>query len=152
MDDKARKDIMEKAKAMLDAGWHCSESVLIAVGENYFKISPEMKQLSTPFAGGVGNTHHELCGALTGGLMVIGGAMGRSNNGTEDQACQDTAAAWREAFLTHFGQLRCCELRENWIGQPGQPDCSELVRQAAGVLMDLLAEAGVDPSSYHGVK
>ena len=143
---------MEKAGAMLDASWHCSEAMLVAVGEQYFKVTPELIRLSTPFAGGVGGTHDELCGALTGGLMVIGGAMGRYDASTEDQTCQDTAAAYRKAFLAHFGQLRCCKLKENWVGQPRQPNCSELVRQAAGVLIDVLAEAGVEPSSFHDVK
>ena len=144
MDEKTKKNITEKAGALLDAGWHCSEAMLVAVGEQYFKVTADMIRLSTPFAGGVGGTHDELCGALTGGLMVIGGIMGRSDVATDDQACQDAAAAYREAFLAHFGHLRCCKLKENWVGQPGQPDCSELVRQAAGVLMDVLSEAGVE--------
>jgi len=144
MDEKTKKKIMDQARALLNAGWHCSEAMLVGVGEQYFKVSDDMIRLSTPFAGGVGGTHNELCGALTGGLMVIGGAMGRAGASTEDQSCQDAAAAYREAFLKHFGHLRCCDLREKWIGQPGQPNCAELVRQAAGILMDVLAEAGVD--------
>lgn len=126
--DKAT--IMKKAGELLDAGWHCSEAVLIAVGEGYFDLTPDMIRLAMPFAGGVGGTHAELCGALTGGLMAIGGLMGRSDAGVDvdDQACQDAAAAYRTAFLVHFGHLRCCDLKEHWVGQAGQPDCAALVR------------------------
>ena len=141
MDEKTKEAVMKKARDLLEAEWHCSEGVLIAVGERYFDVEP-MIRLATPFAGGVGCAYEELCGALTGGIMVIGGAMGRSDADTEDQACQDTAVAYRKAFLAHFGYLRCCELKENWVGQPGQPDCVELVRQAAGVLVDVLGDAG----------
>ena len=140
-----RDEVMRKAGEMTDAGYHCSEAVLIAVGEAYFDLTSEIIKLSTPFAGGMGGSREDLCGGLTGGLMVIGGAMGRSDAETDDQNCQDAAAAYRAAFLFHFKCEVCCELRENWVGQPGQPDCAELVRQAAGILVDVLGDFGVQP-------
>jgi len=135
-----KESIMQKAGMMLDAGWHCSEAVLKAVGEQYFDLKPEMIRLATPFAGGVGDTYGELCGAFTGGLMVIGGMYGRSENGISDYRCQVLAVQWREAFREEFEWLKCGDLRANWVGKPEQESCSVLVAEAAGLLIDQLSE------------
>lgn len=93
---------------------------------------------ASPFAGGVGGSRAELCGALTGGMMVIGGMYGRVDSPTPDQHCQDLAARFRADFLQEFGWLKCNELREHWIGNAGQESCKILIENAAGVLIDLL--------------
>jgi len=139
MDDKIKRDIMTRAGEMLDGDWHCSEALLAAVGEHYLKdVSPEMVRMSTPFAGGVGCTHAELCGALTGGLMVIGGLYGRAEAGVNDDECQKLAAEYRARFLKEFGTLKCQDLKDNWVRREGQESCRALVERAAGVLMDVL--------------
>lgn len=135
--DKA--SVMKKAGRMLDGGWHCSEAIMKAAGEQYFDLTPEMIRLATPFAGGVGDTYGELCGAFTGGLMVIGGMYGRSETGVNDTRCQALAKKWRGAFREEFGRMKCSDLREHWVGKPGQESCSELVGKAAGLLIDLLS-------------
>lgn len=90
---------------------------------------------ASPFAGGVGGTRAELCGALTGGLLIIGGLLGREDGPTPDQECQDLAAKYRADFLQEFGWLKCGELREHWIGNVGQESCRLLVERAANVLI-----------------
>lgn len=92
---------------------------------------------ASPFAGGVGGTRAELCGGLTGGLMVIGGLYGRRDGPTPDDDCQALAARYREAFQKEFGWLRCCELKEHWVGKVGQESCRELVKRAAEILIDV---------------
>lgn len=93
---------------------------------------------ASPFAGGVGGTRAELCGALTGGLLVIGGLLGREDGPTPDQECQDLAAKYRADFLQEFGWLKCGELKEHWIGNAGQESCRLLVERAADVLTRIL--------------
>jgi C_GCAxxG_C_C family probable redox protein len=110
------------------------------VGGQFLGNEKTMQALpfASPFAGGVGGSRAELCGALTGGLMVIGGLYGRQNGPTPDQECQDLAAKYRADFLQEFGWLRCGELKEHWIGNMGQESCKLLVEQAAGVLVNNL--------------
>lgn len=130
---------MEKSRAHLDEGWHCSEGILLAVGERYLsEINPGALRLSTAFAGGVGLTNEELCGALSGGLMVIGAMHGRTDPQASDDRCMHLAAAYRARFLEHFGHIRCADLKEHWIGKKGQETCAELAADAAGVLVDVL--------------
>ena len=139
MDDSSKHTIIHKAGDLLDAGHHCSEAILLAVGGYYLgEVSPQAVRMSTPFAGGVGSTHMELCGALTGGLMVIGGLAGREDAQTNDDRCQEIAAAYRAEFLRAFGWLKCQELKDHWVGIAGQESCRALVEKAAEVLMRVI--------------
>ncbi|MDP2966726.1 MAG: C-GCAxxG-C-C family protein [Pelolinea sp.] len=94
MDDHTKHEIITNAGDLLNAGYHCSEAILLAVGGHYLgEVTPQAVRISTPFAGGVGSTRMELCGALTGGLMVIGGLAGRESMDINDDSCQALAAA-----------------------------------------------------------
>lgn len=146
MEPKTKIAIMEQAREYLETGWHCSEGMLLAVGAHYLgEINPHALRLSTAFAGGVGGTTEELCGALSGGLMVISALHGRTDAQTNDDRCMALATAYRERFLERFGHIRCADLKEHWIGKKGQETCAELVAQAAGLLVDVLE--GVEKES-----
>ena len=148
MNSKEIELISRQAGELMDADYHCSEALLLAVGSHYLgEIPSGLIHLSTPFAGGVGSTHLELCGALTGGLMVIGGLYGRDDAQTNDDHCQTQAAALRAEFLRTFGWLKCQDLKDHWIGIAGQSSCRALVEKAAGVLVDLI-ENEITASGY----
>ena len=139
MDTHTKAHIMERAKHYLNSGWHCSEGILMAVGARYLdEVSPEALRLSTVFAGGVGGTNEELCGALAGGMMVISALYGRADAEANDESCMDLAVEFRARFFAHFGYTRCADLKQRWVGKKGQEDCAELVAQVAGLLVDVL--------------
>ena len=142
MDASTKKKIVADAVVRMDENYHCSEAILLAAAGHYTpKLDPLAVRLSTPFAGGVGCSNMELCGALAGGLLVIGALYGREDAQTNDDLCQNLSLQWRERFLQEFGDTCCQDLRENWVGQPGQPDCKALVGQAASLLVDFLEES-----------
>ena len=144
MDINTRKKIVDLSRAYMVEDYHCSEAILLAAAGHYLPdLDSFAVRLSTPFAGGAGCTQKELCGALSGGLMVIGALYGRENAQTNDDFCQELAAQWRDRFVQEFGDTCCQNLRENWVGQPGQPDCKELVARTTGLLVDLLEEAAL---------
>ena len=141
MDEITRKKIIELSRTYMAEGYHCSEAILLAAASHYLPdLDPLAIRLSTPFAGGAGCTQKELCGALSGGLMVIGALYGREDAQTNDDFCQELAAQWRERFVQQFGDTCCQDLREHWVGQPGQLDCKELVARATGLLVGFLEE------------
>jgi len=145
MDESTKQTIIQKAGDLMDAGYHCSEAILLAVGGHYLgEVSPQAVRLSTPFAGGVGSTRLELCSALTGGLMVIGGLTGRESADINDDRCQELAAAYRAEFLQAFGWLKCQDLKDHWIGTAGQDSCRALVEKAAGVLVGVIEATILD--------
>jgi len=85
----------------------------------------------------------ELCGALAGGVLVIGALFGRITL-EDDALAQRLAAQFRERFIETFGMTQCAALRENVVNvDGGLGSCSELVERATMVLLSLLGEAGV---------
>jgi len=141
LDESIKEKIVADAVARMDENYHCSEAILLAAASRSLPdLDPLAVRLSTPFAGGVGCSHMELCGALAGGLLLIGALYGREDAQTNDDLCQALTAGWREHFMQEFGYTCCQDLRENWVGQPGQPDCKALVGRTTGLLVDFLEE------------
>lgn len=127
---QTKLQITQRAANLMASSYHCSEAIFIAVGDEYLpELSDPMIKMTTPFAGGIGGTHLELCGAFTGALMVIGALHGRSDLSNDD-ACQKLAADFRTAFLEKFGSLTCSELR--------QGACGQLTKDAALLLIKML--------------
>ena len=117
-------------------GYHCSESIVVAVGEYLWgDVNDWLRRASTGFSGGVGNSSHELCGALSGGVLLIGALLGRTSVQQNDSKCQQIAARYRDQFFAQFGACRCCDVRRT------HSPCSELVEQAARLLLVILEEA-----------
>ncbi|NPV65758.1 MAG: C_GCAxxG_C_C family protein [Anaerolineae bacterium] len=115
---------------------------MLAVGEHLWgSVDERTRRMTSAFSGGLGGTHAELCGALSGGAMIIGALNGRANLIESNAACKALAARYREAFLARFGMTICSDLRSHGYGGGGIP-CAVLVEQAVEVLLDVLAEAG----------
>ena len=143
---ETRAAIAHEAGEMLNHGYHCSEAVLQAVAPHLVPDwNPDCARLATPFAGGTGGTQQELCGALSGGMMVIGALLGRVQAGVDDQEAQDLTAAYRRRFREAFGDSQCETLRATVVhGEGGMGSCSVLVARATALLLDLLTEAGYE--------
>lgn len=86
----------------------------------------------------MGGTREEVCGALSGGVLVIGGLLGRQDPDANDDEAYALCKELRARFLDAMGDTQCGALREA-IEAPGGPGtCAPLVQQAAGLLLDLL--------------
>jgi C_GCAxxG_C_C family probable redox protein len=116
--------------------------MLLVVGEHVLQdVGSECARMATGLAGGVGDTQQEMCGALSGGVLIIGGLLGRTNLSQSDRPALTLAARYRRRFLAKFGDTQCARLRETVIYAPGGlGSCAVLVEQAAEVLLHLLAE------------
>ena len=137
---KEKSIIAKKCGELLDAGYHCSEAMLVGVGSLLTPLHPQAIRMSTGFAGGIGSTKEGLCGALTGGVMVIGGLYGRTEPKAKDDKCQELSAEFQRRFEEEFGCVQCAELKVKWVGKPGQERCVQLVERAAKVLLEVLEE------------
>lgn len=98
--------------------------------------------MASALAGGVGGSHQELCGALGGGVLIIGGLLGRRCPGEDDKPALALAASYRERFLAELGATQCARVRE-LLQTPGSlGSCARVVERAATILLELLEEAG----------
>jgi len=114
---------------------------MLAVGGQVLpELHPQWVRMTTGFAGGVGGTHQELCGALSGGIMVIGGLHGRNSVEEDGSRALELATRYRERFLADLGETRCGPLRELVHAPSGPGSCSLVVERAARILLDLLSE------------
>lgn len=139
-----RRELADRAAELLREGYHCSEAVLLAVAPRVVRDwNPACARLSTGFAGGVGGSRQEVCGALSGGVMVIGALFGRSTL-QDDALAQRLCKQFRERFLEAFDTTQCLRLREDVVaGENGLGSCAVLVQRTTMMLLQILADAGV---------
>jgi C_GCAxxG_C_C family probable redox protein len=114
---------------------------VLAVGEHLLgHVDEVMLRVSTALAGGVGGSHQELCGALSGGALLIGALYGRTDPDLDDTECRRLVCCYRDRFIEELGTSNCFELRESGYGSEGKWPCSTLVERAARVLLEVLAD------------
>lgn len=115
--------------------------MLLAVGEHVLgDLEPQCARMATGLAGGVGDTQQEMCGALSGGVLVIGGLLGRESLDEDDRPAFALATRYRERFLTELGATQCARLREIVYAPGGLGSCGLLVERAATILLELIEE------------
>jgi C_GCAxxG_C_C family probable redox protein len=114
---------------------------VLAVGEHLWgQVDAQTRRMTTALGGGVGGTQQELCGAVSGGALILGALYGRASVDEEDTECYRRVSLYRDRFLERFGTTRCFDLREGGYGSEGQWPCSALVEQAARILWQVLSE------------
>ncbi|MDD2550794.1 MAG: C-GCAxxG-C-C family protein, partial [Bacteroidales bacterium] len=64
-------DPVSEALELFKSGFNCSQAVLAAFSEECGISRETALKIACPFGGGIGG-YGRTCGALTGGLMVIG--------------------------------------------------------------------------------
>jgi C_GCAxxG_C_C family probable redox protein len=116
--------------------------MLLVVGEHVLgDLGPMGARIATGLAGGVGDTQQEMCGALSGGVLVIGGLLGRESVDEDDWPALSLATRYRKCFLAELGATQCARLREMIYASGGLGSCDLLVERAATILLELLEEA-----------
>jgi C_GCAxxG_C_C family probable redox protein len=106
------------------------------------EVDDRILRMATALGGGVGLTHQELCGALSGGVLLIGAIHGRCSPYEDDSTCTRLATEYREKFLQIFGGTKCQDLRESGYGSGGKWPCSELVQRSTSILLEVLNRGG----------
>lgn len=138
----------EKAERLFREGYNCSQSVFMAFSDVYGIDEELASRLSASFGGGMGRMR-EVCGAVSGMLMVAGLETGATKGSDKEgkkanyQMVQKLAEEYREKT----GSIICRELLgldENapMEAKPAERTeeyykkrpCVELVRQAAEIL------------------
>jgi C_GCAxxG_C_C family probable redox protein len=115
--------------------------VVLAVGEHLWStVDDQIRRMTSGLAGGLGCGYEELCGALSGGTLVIGAQYGRTSPDQDDSECNRRVCAYREHFLREFGTTRCGDLRASGYGSDGQWPCSVLVERATWILWQVLVD------------
>lgn len=132
--------IAQTAASYFGNGFHCAEAVVKACADNIDEIQDEHICLATPFGGGVGKSFTEMCGALSGGLLVIGSIFGRTEPDQNWDLPASTADNLRELFLRHSTTTNCGVLREQFGEEEQMDKCRKIVYKTTADLLELMRE------------
>jgi C_GCAxxG_C_C family probable redox protein len=113
---ESKSEVVLKAQSFFDQGYACSQSVLLAFADHFKLDASTAKLIASTFGGGMGRLR-EKCGAVTGGFMVIGLAMG--NEQPRDM----------EKKLNAYSNVR--ELDRRLVEMHGTTICRELLQKHA---------------------
>ena len=113
---------------------------MLAVGGHLLGEAAPPIRLATPFGGGIGSSHQEVCGAIAGGVLVIGALYGRdrADQLEEKEHAAALAARYRQGFLSALGDTLCQPLRDRHHGSDGSGTCAPVVESAAALLLTIL--------------
>jgi len=133
-------------------GYNCAQSVAGAFADLTGLEPEQIFAAAGSFGGGVGASHEELCGAVSGSLLVLG-LLYPHTRGEDREAKREIlglAKEFRRRFKETFGQTRCGDLLR---ARPGTSEktpaalrlglgahCDIMVVTAVELLEALLAE------------
>ncbi|MCI7734817.1 MAG: C-GCAxxG-C-C family protein [Dysosmobacter sp.] len=93
-------------------GYSCAQSVAGAFADLTGWEPEQLFAAAGSFGGGVGGSHEELCGAISGALLVLG-LLYPHTQGEDREAKRkvfDLAKRFRQRFFETFGHTRCGNL------------------------------------------
>jgi C_GCAxxG_C_C family probable redox protein len=128
----------------------CTQAVVQAFLDIFEEENPDLFMAASPFAAGMSMTGNN-CGALIGGLMVLGVVFGRSNM---NEGMKGIIAGIRPSrklvkqFKGCFETFNCCDLTQTDLADPekakayfstgGLEKCAGIVGQSAAYAADIL--------------
>ena len=131
---------VEHAIALHQKGYNCAQSVICAYADLFGIDEQTAYKMSEGFGLGMGMM--EVCGALSGGLMLAGfkNSAGVNAPGKTKGMTYKINRALGEAFQQATGSVLCHELKGRYTGTPLCP-CDTCIRQGAQIVEDYLLSA-----------
>jgi len=138
---------VESAVAIFNQSFNCSQAVFSAYAEQFGLDMETALKLASPFGGGVAR-RGEMCGAVTGALLVLGLACGTDKPAGKDEIYRH-AQEFMRLFEEKHGSLLCRDLIDCNISTPEgwqkaretgkfTTTCPLLVRDAAEIVQTFL--------------
>jgi C_GCAxxG_C_C family probable redox protein len=147
----------------------CAQSTIAAALETLGIQADDVFRAASGLADGIGLTGDGSCGALTGGVMVLGLVRGRKREHFGDPfaalASYQLARRLHQHFVSRYGSCRCHDIQERLMGRSfdllDQPQiaeavehdvlghCSTVVGESARKTVELIL-AGDEPEPASG--
>ena len=108
MDEDLTNDLIQTARDRFAQGFNCSQSVFSAFAFQLVLSNETALKLSSPFGAGMAR-QGQVCGALTGALMVLGLQHGNFDPEGKEQTYQ-IADEFIRKFKERHGTILCREL------------------------------------------
>ncbi|MEW5728275.1 MAG: C-GCAxxG-C-C family protein [Pseudomonadota bacterium] len=111
------RDAGVDALAQFDSGMFCAESVVAALAPRLGVPAEVVVPAATGFCSGVARTGG-MCGAVSGAIMAIGMAMGRTRPDEKVERGYGPVQDLMARFAAEFGSTNCAELLGCHLGTP----------------------------------
>lgn len=133
------ESLLKRIEKDFMAGHHCSEVILTHIGRHYDPhFDPKLMKLATGFGGGIAE-EADVCGALVGGVMLIGHLHGRASLAEDQTRCWELSRAFRCRFLEELGGTSCYYFTKGQFNPENHRKCCyEVVLKAARILLEVL--------------
>jgi len=140
----------ELAIDTFNKGFNCAQAVLTSHCEEYCLSDDIGKKISCGFGGGMGHIG-EICGAVSGGIMLIGLKHGK-NKDSDNESKEKTYKLVKEytnKFKNEFGSINCTELvkydlsKEEELTKARESGifktlCPKLVKRAVEIIEEII--------------
>lgn len=149
-----------EALELFAGGSNCAQSTLFPFGRKYFSDQNSAFRLASSFGGGIAS-RGEMCGAVSGALMVIGLHFGYTPvDGIVGKAeVLEISNEFLQAFEHRFGDLQCSNLMKHDLSTTEgrananlngafQSVCPALIEGAAMLLEELLQKYAEGNSQF----
>ena len=144
----------EEARRSFNSGYNCAESILLTVTKQADLMAQDLgsmvPRIATSFGGGIAR-NGDICGAVTGGIMAIGLALGRDSSDQNRDPCYAAADRFYNEFIETFGTCRCRDLtaldlkkrdeREAYQSRVHYERCNPIVAWAAKKAHEIIRES-----------
>lgn len=135
-------------------GWNCAQSVAAACADLAGRTAEEVLPLLGGFGGGMGGSHEEVCGAVSGGALILSLRFPFDKQGDQEakRNVYRIVKEFRLRFSEVFGNTRCGDLLR---ARPGVTDktpaaqrlgvtahCDNMIVTAVELLEALVREEG----------
>lgn len=147
----------EMAMDNFKEGYNCAQSVILAFSDLINIEKKDLLRLASPFGGGIGRMR-EVCGAVSGMIMVEGILLGYSSPDATDEKKEvySRTRSLAEEYIQQNGSIICRELLQGVPHSDGSvPEqrndeyykkrpCAELVYCAAEILARHLIDRNIE--------
>jgi C_GCAxxG_C_C family probable redox protein len=143
----SKSDTISKAQCYFDDGYACSQSVLLAFSDQFNLDERTAKLISSTFGGGMGRLRDK-CGAVTGGFMVLGLAMGNEQPKDMDTKLNayKKVRELEHSVVEIHGTTKCKEILQKWATEAEVEErkhhkiiCRRVVGDVAGLVYEIVS-------------
>lgn len=138
---RTKEEGVEHAMACWEMRLNCAESVFRGFCHAQgLAPTDQAKCMATPFGGGIGRSE-DVCGALSGGILGLGLALGRAEPDQDKLRCYDAAKRLHSSFTRLFGSSSCRELnRGDFQSREHRVRCGGFVRESCRLAIEIVRE------------
>jgi C_GCAxxG_C_C family probable redox protein len=133
--------IKQKVHNYSENGYHCAEVITRTLLDFFDKgSSVQASRCASGFCGGIGGCYKDVCGALSGGIIVLSCLFGREKGNKNITKLCEISTKYREQFISQFGSTICSTLKDEIEKRNDLESCHDLTAKATVILFTLIEE------------